>query len=132
MNKTASIIIAIGLVVGIGFILSSNKNVEDTANIEPAQQIYIKDGVQYIPIKAKGGYTPRTSIAKADMPTKLVMKTDSTFDCSSSLVIRSLNYQQILPNTGETIIDLGSPKSGEKLLGLCSMGMYSFEIDFQA
>ncbi len=131
MNKTASIIIAIGLVIGIGFILSNKKNVEEVTKAPQIEQSYIKDGVQYIPIIAKGGYLPRTSIAQSDIPTKLVVKTNGTYDCSSSLVIRSLNYQKILPNTGETIIDVGTPKDGEKLLGLCSMGMYSFEVAFK-
>lgn len=49
------------------------------------------------------------------MPTKLIMKTDGAYDCSSALVIRSVNYRGNLPPTGETEIDLGTPKSGEKI-----------------
>lgn len=56
------------------------------------------------------------------------MKTDGLYDCSSSLVIRSINYRSQLPATGETEIDLGTPKSGEKIQGTCGMGMYSFAI----
>ena len=39
------------------------------------------------------------------------MKTSGSFDCSSALVIRSINYQQMLPQTGETEIDLGISKA---------------------
>ncbi|MCB9806711.1 hypothetical protein H6768_02265 [Candidatus Peribacteria bacterium] len=46
------------------------------------------------------------------MPTKLIVKTKDTYDCSSALVIRSVGYRNMLPANGETIIDLGSPKSG--------------------
>ena len=35
------------------------------------------------------------------------MKTSGSFDCSSALVIRSINYQQMLPQTGRREIDLG-------------------------
>ena len=124
MNKTVSIIISLGLVVAIGIIFGADFNMQNGKNVE------IKDGVQYVTINAQGGYSPDVSKAKADIPTKLIMKTTSTFDCSSSLVIKSLNYQKILPQNGETEIDLGIKKAGETLQGLCSMGMYSFVIDF--
>lgn len=129
MNKTTSIIIIVALVVGITIVLSSSPK-SDNSN-SPIQNSEIKDGVQYITINAKGGYSPNKSIAKAGIPTKLIMKTGGTFDCSSSLVIRSLKYQEILPQNGETVIDLGIPVAGEPLQGVCGMGMYSFEIDFQ-
>ena len=92
--------------------------------------VEIRNGVQYITIDAKGGYFPRKTTAKADMPTKLIMNTKDTYDCSAALVIQSLNYQKILPQNGETIIDLGIGKVGETLQGLCSMGMYSFQIKY--
>jgi hypothetical protein len=91
----------------------------------------VKDGVQYITITALGGYQPRSSTAKAGIPTKLVMKTDGAYDCSTSLVIRSLNYRGTLPSTGETVIDAGTPKAGDNLQGVCGMGMYSFAVSFK-
>lgn len=51
--------------------------------------VMVKDGIQYVTLMAKGGYTPAVSLAKGGMPTKLVVKTDGTYDCSSSLVVRS-------------------------------------------
>ena len=47
------------------------------------------DGIQYVDISAKGGYSPRVVTAKVSVPTVLRMKTSGTFDCSASLVIRS-------------------------------------------
>ena len=129
MNKTVSIIITLGLVVGIGIIfIGDSKN--DNASTGSTQSVEIKNGVQYITINARGGYSPKVSIAKADIPTKLIVKTDGTYDCSASLVIHSVGFQKILPQTGETEIDLGIPKVGVPLNGVCGMGMYSFQINF--
>ena len=130
MNKTASIIITIALVIGLGIVfISQSKNDSGSVGAESAQNVEIRDGVQYVTINARGGYSPKVSLAQANIPTKLIVKTNGTYDCSASLVIRSIGYQKILPNTGEEIIDLGTPKTGT-LQGLCSMGMYNFVINF--
>ena len=129
MNKTVSIIVTLGLIVGIGiiFIGGSNKN---NTNAGSAQSVEIKDGVQLITINAKGGYSPQITEAQAGIPTKIIMKTNGTYDCSASLVIRSVRFQKILPQTGETEIDIGAKNRGETLQGVCGMGMYSFVINF--
>src|SRR5215207_5727630 len=125
MNKPTSIIVTLGLVVGMGIIFIGGSN--DNTNTGLAQSVEIRDGVQYITINAKGGYFPPTTEAKSGLPTKLIMRTNGTYDCSASLVIRSVGYQQILPQTGVTEIDLGTPKTGVPLRGVCGMGMYSFQ-----
>ncbi len=127
MNKTALIILSIALLFVFGFIFWGN------GSSRPAslQNVEIKNGIQYVRINAKGGYSPSVSTAKAGIPTKLIVDTNNTFDCSSALVIRSLGFQKILPKTGETEIDIGTPKAGEPLNGLCGMGMYSFEVNFE-
>lgn len=130
MNKVALSIITVALVIGLGIVFfSGSQNSTETASTQSGQNIEIRDGVQYITIDAKGGYSPRVSSAQADVPTKLVVRTNGTYDCSSALVIRSIGYQKILPQTGVEVIDLGTPESGT-LQGLCSMGMYNFTIDF--
>lgn len=130
MNKIALSIITVALVIGLGIIFfGGSQNSTETSSAQSGQNIEIKDGVQYITIDAKGGYSPRASSAQADIPTKLIVKTNGTYDCSAALVIRSIGYQKILPQTGEEVIDLGNPKPGA-LQGLCSMGMYNFTIDF--
>ncbi len=130
MNKTVSIIIMVALVIGAGIIfLGQAKNNSDSAEIESGQNIEIRDGVQYVTINARGGYSPKVSKAEANIPTKLIVKTNGTYDCSSALVIRSIGYQKILPRTGEEVIDLGTPQAGT-LQGLCGMGMYNFAVEF--
>lgn len=132
MNKTVYIIITLAFVIGIGIVFFGgsklNNNNAGTGGL--TQNVEIKDGVQYITINAKGGYSPKASAAKADIPTKLIVKTNGTYDCSASLVIRSVGFQKILAQTGEEIIDLGIPKTGQPIQGLCGMGMYNFKIDF--
>ncbi len=89
-----------------------------------------EDGKQMITIDAKGGYSPRETNAKADVPTLLQIKTKFTMDCSSSLVIPSLKFRKVLPVSGGTIIEVPPQKPGTSIRGLCSMGMYSFNLNF--
>ena len=131
MNKIALSIITFGLVIGIGIIfLAGSNNSAETALMQPGQNIEIRDGVQYITIDARGGYFPRVSSAQAAIPTKLIVKTSGTYDCSAALVIRSIGYQKILPQIGEEIIDIGTALPGTSMQGTCSMGMYNFTINF--
>ncbi len=130
MKKAISIIIMSALVVGIAIIVLSGTPKNTAKNTSGAESNEIKNGIQYITILAKGGYTPKVSTAKAGIPTKLVIKTNGTYDCSASLVIKSVNYQKILSQTGEEIIDIGTPVAGVPLRGVCGMGMYNFLVNF--
>lgn len=128
MNKTASIIITLSLVLAVGIIFVGGSETKNTG--QAVENSEIRDGVQYITIDAKGGYSPRISTAKAGIPTKLIVKTNGTYDCSASLVVRDANFQQILPQTGETEIDIGIKNATDTIQGVCGMGMYSFQINF--
>ena len=131
MNKTVSIIIILALVVSIGIVfMSGGWNSSDVRKQEQVQNVEVIDGIQYITINAKGGYSPKVSTAVAGIPTKLIIKTNNTYDCSLALVIRSVNFQKMLSQTGDEVIDIGIPTAGEPLRGLCSMGMYNFVVNF--
>ena len=134
MSKTTSIILSILIISGASYFAFGGFNRTDTPKDNSSNQVLknseIKDGVQYITITAKGGYTPRVSVATSGIPTKLIIKTNSTYDCSAALVINSLNFRKMLTNTGETIVDAGTPKSGDVIQGICAMGMYNFSIKF--
>lgn len=130
MNKTVSIIIISALILGIGIIVFGGSSKDGPKSDTGVQNSEIKDGIQYITIDAKAGYSPKVSMAKAGIPTKLIVKTNGTYDCSASLVIKSLNYKKILSQTGEEIIDIGAPVAGTPLRGVCGMGMYNFLINF--
>ena len=124
--KIVSIIITVGLVIALGILFVGNGEGKLSAN-----NVEIKDGVQYVRIEARGGYFPRVSTAKAGVPTKLIMKTSGTFDCSSALSVRVANFQNILAPSSVTEIDLGTKQVGDKVDGICSMGMYNFVINFE-
>lgn len=120
---------SIALIGGILYIVSdTSAHSSSGGKVSQSQNVEIRDGVQYVTITAKGGYSPRVTEIKGGLPTKLVVKTDSTYDCSASLVIRSVGFQKILQPIGEEIIDLGTPKSGDNVQGVCGMGMYNFLI----
>ena len=102
-----------------------NSNIQENAN-----NVSVVGGKQIVELKAKGGYSPEHSIAKAGVPTVLRITTNGTFDCSSSLRIPSLNIGQNLPMSGSTDIDLGVQKV-ITIQGTCGMGMYPFDIKFE-
>src|SRR5574343_617893 len=90
MNKTVSIIIISALLIGIGIVVLRGSSSKDgSKSATGVQNSEIRDGIQYITINAKAGYSPKVSMAKAGIPTKLIVKTNGTYDCSASLVIRS-------------------------------------------
>ena len=97
---------------------------------EPINNVSIVDGKQIIDITAKGKYNPRVTQAKADMPTTIKVGTNGTYDCTAALTIPSLNYSTNLPASGTTEIEVPPQKAGTSLKGICSMGMYSFAINF--
>lgn len=107
--------------------LTAEKNSFPT---EIENNVSILDGKQIVEIKAKGGYLPVRSVAKAGIPTILRVNTNGTFDCSSSIRIPSMDISRNLPMSGITDIDIGIQPVGF-FHGTCGMGMYPFEIDFQ-
>jgi plastocyanin domain-containing protein len=127
-NILISIIISIVLIGGTFYFVSDRSAPSGNGNVTQTQNVEIRDGIQYVTITAKGGYAPRVSEIKSGLPTKLIVKTKGTYDCSASLVVRSVGFQKILQPTGEEVINLGIPKSGDKIQGVCGMGMYSFQI----
>lgn len=126
-----SIFVALGI-VGASLFFTRERGsdvLSQTNQIKNIHNVSIVDGKQIIEIKAKGGYIPESSRAKANIPTILRFNTNGTFDCSSSIRIPSMNISKILPLSGTTDVDLGNPKLGV-LQGSCGMGMYPFEIQF--
>jgi sulfite exporter TauE/SafE len=83
------------------------------------------DGVQVLKIDAtSGGYSPSTINARSGVPTKIVFHTDHTYSCIVYTVFPSINQQVILPESGDTEVDLGVLRAGEFPIS-CSMGMYT-------
>ncbi len=133
MQKNTIIVIAVCAIIIASLIYlftgkTAGKDIQEQNQSAQIQNVEVRDGVQYVTVNAKGGYFPKESTIQPDIPTKLIIKTDNTYDCSASLVIRSANFQKMLKPTGEETIDLGTLKSGEDISGVCGMGMYSFRV----
>ncbi len=130
MKTTAiSIIISVVLIGGAIMFAGGNKSPNaDTS--QTANNVSIVDGKQIITINAKGGYSPKVTTARADMPTVLKVATNGTFDCTAALTIPALGYRNNLPPSGETRIDVPPQKAGVTIRGVCGMGMYNFLVNF--
>jgi plastocyanin domain-containing protein len=129
MKPTILAIIIGGAFVVSAFILSQDKT--KPADLQSQNNVTIENGKQIVSISAKGGYSPRLSKAKSDIPTTLKIETTGTFDCSSALSIPVLKYQENLPPSGVTEIELPAQKAGTVIEGMCAMGMYRFEMAFE-
>ena len=125
-NMKSFLIILAAVLLGILILFARGAGQTDTA---PAHNVSMENGTQIVEIRAKGGFSPRKSTAKAGVPTIVRFETSGTFDCSSSIRIPSLGVNRIIPQSGSTDIDIGTGQVGT-LQGTCGMGMFPFEIDF--
>lgn len=96
-------------------LLSETDDVESTATTVSA-------GRQEVLITATdSGYSPQVTAATAGIPTTLVVRSDGAAGCVRSFVIGDL--QTVLPENGDTRIDLGTPSAGTVRYA-CGMGMF--------
>lgn len=124
-----SLTISVALIGLVFWIASMNQNKNGINTETPAASVI--DGKQIINITAKGGYSPRVVVAKAGIPTVLRVTTNGTFDCSASVVIPKISYQKSLRPSETEEIPISAEQAQGILQGLCSMGMYNFQIKFQ-
>jgi sulfite exporter TauE/SafE len=81
-------------------------------------------GVQHIVIEVRPtSYSPSRVQARGGLPTKLTLRTKGNRDCTRGFVIPAMNLERSLPETGDTVIDLGKPAPG-RIDYVCSVGMY--------
>jgi plastocyanin domain-containing protein len=126
------VVIALGTLGYFAMQIAKPNSGEQTASVKaPINNVSLSNGQQVVEIKAKGGYFPRVSTAKAGVPTVLKINTQGTFDCSSQVRIPSMNISKSLPPSGVTEIALGTLEEGV-VQGTCGMGMYPFEINVQS
>jgi hypothetical protein len=109
---------------------TSGNETATAGTTETTTQAANTENQQIIEVTASGGYSPRKIDAKADVPTILIMKSEGAYGCERAFNIPALKISEILPENGQTQFDLGIQAKGTKLLGVCSMGMYSFQIFF--
>ena len=91
-----------------------------------------KNGIQTAVITVTPGqFSPNNVLVTAGVPTKLVFRAEGAAGCIRALVIPSLGSQTILPENGDTVVDLGTPKAGT-INYACGMGMYTGQITVKA
>ena len=87
------------------------------------------DGRQQITITVRPyGYSPDRVTTRAGVPTRLVLHSDGADGCTSAIVFPTLGVERILPEDGDTVIDVASLRPGRHRY-TCSMGMYSGTIE---
>ena len=125
-----SIGIAVIVVIGFVFLLGSGNN--NSADVKGASSSVVSNSgdKQIVEVTVSGGYSPRTINAKAGVPTIIRMKSDGAYGCERAFRIPSLGISKTLPASGNTDIEITSQNAGTSLRGSCSMGMYSFVINF--
>jgi hypothetical protein len=77
------------------------------------------------------GYFPQTLRAKANAPVALNLVTDRTYSCARDFVIPALSFYELLPDTGNVVVDIPAQAPGTRMFFTCSMGMYTGLIVFE-
>lgn len=131
MNKVIiGALVVMVLAIGGIFVLLRGGGSNTPINSTGQTNVSVIDGKQVVEIKAKGGYAPRVTVAKANMPTVINVQTNGTFDCSSALTVPAVGFRAMLPASGVTPIEIPPQQSGTTIKGVCSMGMYNFAVNF--
>ena len=105
-------------------------NLSQTLGLTPAPAtaatVTVANGRQTAVMTARtANYSPGNIQVFAGIPTTLVVRSDNVDGCVRSLIVRDQQY--ILPENGDTPIDLGVLQPGE-LHYRCGMGMYSGQL----
>ncbi len=125
-------LITVGVLIFFAVNSSKGKQSSDVKAVTTANAVTEEDGKQIINVTSRaGGYFPQQVSAVAGKETVLRLESKNSYGCERSFRIPKLNISKILPQEGITEIELGKPEKGEKVLGSCSMGMYTFTIKFE-
>jgi sulfite exporter TauE/SafE len=78
-----------------------------------------------------GGYAPDWLVLPANQPVELHLVTDRTRSCSRAFYIPDLEVMEILPESGDTVVNLPAQPAGTMMDFMCSMGMYTGVFEFK-
>jgi plastocyanin domain-containing protein len=131
VDGTGVLICAVVIIV-VAFIFVFGSGNSNSADVKGASStvVSVSGDKQIVEVTVSGGYSPSTINAKAGVPTIIRMKSDGAYGCERSFRIPSLGISKTLPSSGNTDIEIASQKAGTRLRGSCSMGMYSFVVNF--
>ncbi len=131
--KHTRILLSVTLCVALAVVAFVMLRADPKRSFEPELgqgNVYLEGDVQVVELFVRGGYSPELSVASSGVPTILRLRTEGSFDCSTSIVIPEINERRTLPFTGVTDIPLGTRTEGV-LSGACSMDMYRFSVEFR-
>lgn len=106
-------------------VLAALSSTAPTNSGPPRAAATVTNGHQTVRIEATSdGYSPTSTLARAGIPTTLIVHSDGAQGCIRTFTVPDLNVQQVLPTSGDTRIDLGALPTGT-LSYACAMGMYN-------
>ena len=97
----------------------------ETAGLPPIDSA----GRQVVHVRVDAGYWPRSIVARAGTPTRIVFQRADRDECSSRVVFSSPRLERRLTPNGETTVDLPARPAGE-IRFTCGMGRYRGSIRF--
>ncbi len=97
-----------------------------TANAAPA----VAGQDVYVVRVENSGYNPSVLHLAADRPVTLNWVTQGTRSCARAVVVPSLNYEKLLPASGQTALNIPAQTKGTVIEYSCSMGMYFGKLVF--
>ena len=128
------VIVMIGFIWIMNFLKGNGKTLGDTTlssqTNEPTYNVAMQDGIQIITIDVGHGYIPAKTTAKAGIPTKIIFQGKNAYGCESGITIPELGYRKNITPNGSDMTDIPSQEIWSSLNIVCSMGMYSANIDF--
>lgn len=93
------------------------------AAVAPGERVEIQVG--------NSGYSPEQISLPAGQPVDLHLVTAGTYSCARAFVIPALRIEQILPEAGDTLIQIPAQAPGTVLQFTCSMGMFGGRLIFE-
>lgn len=112
------------IVQPITYFFSNERFVNDAGKGNSGQMIKEKNGIQKVVIQVvQDGYQPNYFRVKAGVPVELTVKTNETYSCASSFLMKSFNVNLRLAPTDSQTVSFTPSKPGKYPFN-CSMGMY--------
>lgn len=124
--KTIILIFVFITLAIFGYITLGMKNIV-TSSIN---DIVVENGKQVLKLTATSTFSPNVINAKANIPTILRVDAKNVAGCTTTLNIAKLNISQQLLGKDKVDIEIPPQTVGTNLIGLCSMGMNRFDINF--
>jgi sulfite exporter TauE/SafE len=87
-------------------------------------------GLSYVVNVKNDGYSPKVLHLAANQPVNLNWVSKNVQSCALSVVVPGLNYQKLLPSTGQIALSIPAQPKGTVMRYACSMGMYTGQLIF--